>query len=150
MERVHEREEPGIVLVVEELIIPPLAPQPGIREGGDLRLIFVLLRLLEQDIVVAGGVEGRIEIDEINRLVRDMLPHDRQVVAIVKSVFHLQVVSAGGRAIPSEPAACRRYDSMPDADEDVGAPSGSAEASPTDRGRQPSRRRASKSNQEVV
>jgi hypothetical protein len=41
----------------------------------------------EEDIVVLAGVEGRVEIDEVNRLVLDIPLEDFVVVAVVELVF---------------------------------------------------------------
>jgi hypothetical protein len=41
----------------------------------------------EEDVVVLAGVEGRVEIDEVHRLVLDRTLKDFEVVAVVKLVF---------------------------------------------------------------
>ena len=41
----------------------------------------------EEDVVVLAGVKGRIEIDEIDRLVFDVALEDFEVVAVVELVF---------------------------------------------------------------
>lgn len=41
----------------------------------------------EEDVVVLAGVEGRVEINQINRLVLDVAPKDFKIVAVVERVF---------------------------------------------------------------
>jgi hypothetical protein len=63
-------------------------PGPGVVEGFDLRRGGLAAALLEEDVTGAVGVEGRIEIDEVDRLVGHVLPQDVEVVAIVAGVGH--------------------------------------------------------------
>ena len=51
-----------------------LIPMPGVVEGVDLGGGAFAARLLEQDVVRGVGVERRVEVDEINALIRDVLP----------------------------------------------------------------------------
>ena len=51
--------------------------------GAGLGAVF----LGEEDVVVLAGVEGRVEIDEIDRLVLDVALEDFEVVAVVELVF---------------------------------------------------------------
>ena len=51
-------------------------PVPGVLEGRDLRLRGLPRRLPEEDVVGRLGVEGRVEVDEVHRLVADVLPED--------------------------------------------------------------------------
>ena len=46
------------------------------------------LLLLEEDVVGGVGVEGRVEVYEIDRLVGDILPEYVEVVAVVEGVRH--------------------------------------------------------------
>jgi hypothetical protein len=41
----------------------------------------------EEDVVVLAGVEGRVEIDEVHRLVLDVAAEDVEVVSVVERVF---------------------------------------------------------------
>ena len=51
-----------------------LAPVPGILEGGNLSLALVTLGGLEQEIVVALGVERGVEVNQVNARIRELLP----------------------------------------------------------------------------
>ena len=55
---------------------------PGIVKGLDLRLALMPVRRLEQQIVIGVGIERRIEIDEIDALVFDVLAQNGKIVAI--------------------------------------------------------------------
>ena len=46
---------------------------PGVFEGGDLRFGLDAGFVFEQDVVIAVGIERRIEIDEIDRFVLDIV-----------------------------------------------------------------------------
>ena len=63
------------------------APVPGVVEclylGGGLGGIV----LAKEDVVGGVGVEGRIEVDEIDGLIGDVLPHDGEVVTEVEFVL---------------------------------------------------------------
>jgi hypothetical protein len=41
----------------------------------------------EEDVVVLAGVEGRVEVDEVHRLVLDIALEDVEIVAVVELVF---------------------------------------------------------------
>ena len=71
----------GLVQNLLELVLGLIAPMPRILEGRDLRLGGVALGCLEQQVVIALAVEGRIEIDQIDALVRDVLAQNSEVVA---------------------------------------------------------------------
>jgi hypothetical protein len=60
----------------------PGVPVPGILEGGDLRFALGPRFVLEEDVIAAVGVEGRVEIDEIDALVGDVFAQDVEVVAL--------------------------------------------------------------------
>ena len=53
--------------------------------GGVGAVFFV-----EEGVVVLGGVEGRIEINEVHGLVLEVTPEDVEVVAVIKRA-HLKV-----------------------------------------------------------
>jgi hypothetical protein len=66
-------------------------PLPGVFEGGDLgggagavrdTLKFAYFSI-EEDVVVLTGVEGRVEVDEVDGLVGDVVAEDFEVVAVV-------------------------------------------------------------------
>jgi hypothetical protein len=63
-----------------------LAPMPRILKGGDLRFALLPLRRLEQQVVVPLGIERRIEIDQVYRLIDESLAQDVQVVAKIKLI----------------------------------------------------------------
>ena len=59
---------------------------PGIIEGGDLcRRLFAAL-FAEQDVIGGVGVEGRVEVDQVNAFSVDVLAQDVEVVAEVEFV----------------------------------------------------------------
>ena len=62
-------------------------PLPGVLEGRDLGLELRAVLFGEEDVVVLAGVEGRVEVDEVDRLVLDVAPEDVEVVAVVEVVF---------------------------------------------------------------
>ena len=62
------------------------APVPGVLEGGDLGGGFLAGALAEEDVVGGVGVEGRVEVDEVDGLVGDVLAEYVQVVAEVEAV----------------------------------------------------------------
>ena len=61
-------------------------PRPGVVEGFDLGRGGLAALILDEDVVGAVGVEGRVEVDQIHRLVRDVLTKHPQVVAVVEGV----------------------------------------------------------------
>ena len=63
----------------------PEAAVPGILERLHLRVTVVAVRRLEQQIVIGVGIERRIEIDEIDALVFDVLTQNGKIVAIKKA-----------------------------------------------------------------
>ena len=62
-------------------------PAPGVLEGGNLGGGLLACLFLEEDVVVGVGVEGRVEIDEVNAGVGDVVAQDVEVVAEVELVF---------------------------------------------------------------
>ncbi len=62
-------------------------PLPCVLEGVDLRTGLGAVFFGEEDVVVLAGVEGRIEVDEIDRLVFDVALENFEVIAVVKLVF---------------------------------------------------------------
>src|SRR5580658_1211815 len=57
------------------------SPFPRVFKGGDLGVRVLPALFLEQHVVGGIRVERRVEVYEIYRLVRGVLPHDRQVIA---------------------------------------------------------------------
>ncbi len=66
-------------------ISPPHGRRPvrGGPGGAGLGAVF----LGEEDVVVLAGVEGRIEVDEVDGLVLDVPAEDIEVVAVIEMVF---------------------------------------------------------------
>jgi hypothetical protein len=62
------------------LALSLLAPAPGILKCSDLRVRLVPPGSLEQQVVIALGIEGRVEIDEIDAVIGDVLAQDFEVV----------------------------------------------------------------------
>jgi hypothetical protein len=70
-------------------VLGGISPVPGVLERLDLRVRLLAGRRAEQDVVVGLAVERRIEIDQINRLVLDVLAQDFEIVALVQdALFH--------------------------------------------------------------
>jgi len=63
-----------------------LVPLPCVLEGGDLGGGARAVLLGEEDVVVLAGVEGRVEVDEIDRLIGDVVAEDGEVVAVEELV----------------------------------------------------------------
>ena len=63
-----------------------LVPLPCVLEGGDLGGGARAVLLREEDVVVLAGVEGRIEVDEIDGLAGDVVAEDGEVVAVEELV----------------------------------------------------------------
>jgi len=61
---------------------------PCVLECGNLRLAFFAIGRFEKDVVGRGRVERRVEIDQINRFVPNMLPKHVQVVPEVERSRH--------------------------------------------------------------
>ena len=76
-----------------------LAPRPRIFERFNLRLALFSLGRFEQEIVVALGVERRVEIDEVNSLVLNVLTQHLKVVAEVKLVHAMRRLGKQSRAV---------------------------------------------------
>ena len=62
-------------------------PLPGVLEGVNLGAGLGAVLLGEEDVVVLAGVEGRVEIDEVHRLVLNVALEDIEIVAVVELVF---------------------------------------------------------------
>jgi len=62
---------------------------PGAFEGHDLGGGAGAVAFGEENVVVLAAVEGRVQVDEIDGFVLDVLAQDGEVVAVVKTVlFH--------------------------------------------------------------
>ena len=64
-----------------ELALGLFAQMPRVFKGRDLRLALVPLGRFEQEIVVALGIERRVEVDEVNGFVLDVFLEDVEIVA---------------------------------------------------------------------
>lgn len=53
--------------------------------------------LCEQHVVISLGVERRVKIDEVYRLIFDVAPQDVQIVAVLQMVVRHAAVSFAGR-----------------------------------------------------
>ena len=62
-------------------------PLPCVLEGVNLGAGLGAVFFGEEDVVVLAGVEGRIEVDEIDGLVFNVAPEDIEVVAVVELAF---------------------------------------------------------------
>jgi hypothetical protein len=87
-ENFHEGHHVGVRLVQEfvKFALGLLVPMPGVLEGFNLRLAVVAARRFEEQVVVALGIERRVEIDEVNGFVRNVLAKDLEIVAVIELV----------------------------------------------------------------
>ena len=69
------------------------APVPGVFEGGDLGFGIAPALVFEEDVVGAVGVEGRVEVDEVDGGVGEVIAEDGEVIAVEEGV--------GGHEIPT-------------------------------------------------
>ena len=67
-----------------KLALGLLSPMPGVLERGDLRVRLMTFRRLEQQVVIAFGIERRIEVDQVNRRVADVRAHAERVEVVAK------------------------------------------------------------------
>lgn len=79
----------GLAQDFVELALRLLAPVPEILERGDLGVGLVALWRLEQQVVVALGVERRVQINQVHRFSSHVLAQDMQVVAEIQPVHRL-------------------------------------------------------------
>ena len=66
---------------------------PGVFEGGDLGGRVDSGLIFEEDVVAAVGVKGWVEVDEVYRLVFEVLAEDGEVVTVVEGVHNLLPIS---------------------------------------------------------
>jgi len=59
-------------------------PMPGVLKGANLAGGVGAVLFMEEGVVVLGGVEGRVEINQVNRLVLDVTLENFEVVAVIK------------------------------------------------------------------
>ena len=69
-------------------------PGPGVLEGLDLGVGLGAVFFGDEDVVVGVGIEGRIEIDQIDGFIFDVAAEDFEVVAVIEGVGRL--VGHGG------------------------------------------------------
>ena len=62
-------------------------PFPGVLEGHDLGGGAGAVLFGEEDVVVLAAIEGRVEVDEVDRFVFDVAAEDVEVVAVVELVL---------------------------------------------------------------
>ena len=85
MEGLHDF--PDLAGLEGQLLIDLLAfliPAPGVFEGANLAGGVSAVLFVEEGVVVLGGVEGRVEIDEIDSLVFEVAAENVEVVAVIK------------------------------------------------------------------
>jgi hypothetical protein len=73
---------------------------PRVVECLNLRLGLLARRALEKYVVVRLAVERRIEVNEVHAFPRDLIPQDRQIVAIVERVQSVQSTNSPGLVVP--------------------------------------------------
>jgi hypothetical protein len=64
-----------------------LRPLPCVLERRDLRRRLRAALLLKQNVIVCRAVKRRVEVDQVNALIRHVVAQDVQVVAEEKLVF---------------------------------------------------------------
>ena len=75
-------------------------PMPAVFEGGDLRFGIAPALVFEEDVVGAVGVEGRVEVDEVDGGAGEVIAEDGEVVAVVEGVGgHLGLARGTSRSI---------------------------------------------------
>jgi hypothetical protein len=62
-------------------------PLPGVLEGVNLGAGLGTVLLGEENVIVLAGVEGRVEVDEVHRLVLYISLEDFEIVAVIELVF---------------------------------------------------------------
>jgi hypothetical protein len=71
---------------------------PGVLEGQQLGIASLARLVAEDDVVVAVGVEGRVEVDQVDAGIGQVATQDVEVVAVVEDV--------GGEVGYRSPARC--------------------------------------------
>ncbi len=69
-----------------ELALGLFAPMPGVLKGGDLRVGLVSLRRFEKHGIIALRIERRIEINEIDRFIRNVFAENIEIIAEIEFV----------------------------------------------------------------
>jgi hypothetical protein len=64
-----------------------LVPYPRILEGHDLGAGAGAVFFGEEDVVVLAAIEGRVEIDQVDGFVLDVLAEDAKVIPVIELVF---------------------------------------------------------------
>ena len=62
-------------------------PLPCVFEGCDLGGGAGAVFFGEEDVVVLAGVEGQVEVDEVDGVIGDIVAEDFEVVALVEPIF---------------------------------------------------------------
>jgi hypothetical protein len=84
----HHFRHVGVGLVQEfvKFALGLLVSMPGVLEGFNLRLAVVAARRFEEQIVIALGIERRVEINEVNGFIRNVLAEDLEIVAVIELI----------------------------------------------------------------
>ena len=72
-----------------------LIPVPSILKCFNLSLAVDPFWRLEEEVVVSFGVERRVQINQIDRLIFEMLTQDAKIVTVVQGVGHPRTLSPG-------------------------------------------------------
>ena len=87
-------------------------PAPCIIERFDAGVRAVTIGRLEEDVVGGVRIEGRVEIDEIDAGVRDMLAQHREIIAVIETI-HLRLANRLLRAVlMRRNESCLNHDSI--------------------------------------
>jgi len=70
---------------------------PGVLEGQQLGIGGIARLVAEDDVVVAVGVEGRVEVDQVDGGIGQVATQDVEVVAVIEDVGG--EVSHGSRTV---------------------------------------------------
>jgi len=90
VEGFHHLDDGDVRAGVDELVIGlgGVGPAPGIGESVELRLAYFAAGLAEEDVVIGVRIKRRIEIDEIDAGIGELLgvPQPGQVISKIKAV----------------------------------------------------------------
>jgi len=76
VEGFHHLDHGHVRALVDELMISlgGVGPAPGIGESVELRLAYFAAGLAKKDVVIGVGIKQRVEVNEIDTLVREFVP----------------------------------------------------------------------------
>jgi hypothetical protein len=89
----HHFRHVGIRLVQQfiKFALGLLTPMPCVLKCFNVRLAFMSARRFEKNCVIAFGIKRRIEINEVNGCVRNVLAEDLEIIAVIELVHRAKV-----------------------------------------------------------